>query len=97
MDRYPMTALFTYLVVIIGGVMVLGGAIYALNIEGRNIAGVRFGLFCGFAASGVLLWLLAGLAQAVLNTCEAVQAECAAKAKERIDAREAAYQASRKG
>jgi hypothetical protein len=95
MNRYPMTALFTYVLVLIGGLVVLGGAIYAINIEGRGMGGTKFAVFGGFAASGVLLWLLAGLSQALLNTCEDVQAELAAKATDRETAREAAYKASR--
>lgn len=96
MNRYPMAALVSYLVAIFGGIMLVGGVIYALNLPGRNIAGLRFGVAVSFALGAALLWLIAGVAQAVLNMAEAVQAEHQALTMLRKEAADAAYQASRR-
>lgn len=70
MNTFSGTWFLANLVITVGCLLIVAGGVVALSMEGRDIGWLRFGVFTGFAVTGLLFWLLGAVAKVFLQRAE---------------------------
>jgi hypothetical protein len=87
MQNYPVSWFLTLLVICLGWLAIIVGAFYSFNIPGRDVTALRLLTFGGFAAGGIIFWMIGALARVFLNWAQLAENELLALAQERTERR----------